>query len=142
MACTLIAFILAFGHLVLALGSMTRLNGLTGAEKIKIVANQSESEVIRGANLTQKWMLVEISGAALCLSCVIFMLNKRYHSGKIKNPHYGSVKKDLDKLHTDYHDRSNMLGSAEGRLEMIQHERELFIADAVTTYHYALQERA
>lgn len=142
MACTLIAFILAFGSLVLALGSMTRLNGLTGAEKIKIVANASASEISRGGNLTMKWILVEVSGAALTLSCVIFMLNKRYHSGKIKNPHYGSVKKDLNKLHTDFHDRSNMLGSAEGRLEMIQHERALFIAEAVTTYHYTLQERA
>lgn len=142
MGCFALLCILSFGDLILGLGSMTRLNGLSGAAKTKIVANQSESAAMQAGDFTQKWMLFEITASALSLSGLIYMLNKRYHSGKIKNPHYGSVKKDLDKLHTDLHDRSNMLGSAEGRLEMIQHERELFIADAVTTYHYALQERA
>lgn len=142
MACLLIAFIPVFGIFVLALGSMTRKNGLSGFEKMNISASESQSQISRGGNFTQKWMFAEISLAALSLSCLVHILNKRYYSVKIKNPYHREVKNTLDKLHVDFHDRANMLGSAEGRLQMIQHERDLFIAEAVTAYHYALQERA
>lgn len=142
LALTVVGFAFALGDLVLSLGSITRQNGMTGVEKMLAVTSETKPDPNRSGNLTRKWMLAEIATGALTLSCVILMLNKRYHSRKIKNPHYGDVKKDLDKLHIQLHDRANLLGSAEGRLHSIQHERELFVAEAVTTYHYALRERA
>ncbi|TAG11133.1 MAG: hypothetical protein EAZ42_01540 [Verrucomicrobia bacterium] len=138
----LIPFAFAFGNFILGLGVMTVRNGLTAEQKLAIAPEESVSELMRGGNLTQKWILFELSAGALSLSCVILMLTKRYHSGKIKNPHHGNVKRDLDKLHVDFHDRANQHGSAEGRLQMIQHERDLFISEGITIYHYGLQERA
>lgn len=141
LALTVIGFAFSLGDFLLSLGSITSKNGLTAIEKIRASISQSPDSNSNG-NLTQKWMIVEIATAALSFSCVVMMLNKRYHSRKNKNPHYGEVKKDLDKLHIQLQERANLLGSAEGRLESIQHERELFVAEAVTTYHYALRERA